>query len=64
MVGFRKRQRNLLKEFEESRKAVSLQGCKIKRGKYSNNLEVMLRSESNVTCSSKKIKVDPERLSG
>lgn len=55
VVGFRKRQRDLLKTFEES-------GCKIKKSNYGDDFNVMMANKTEVNTSPKKIMVDKEKL--
>lgn len=62
IVGFGKSQRNILKDFEEKGDPVTLKGCRIKRSRYTSDMEVILHPETNLTLSPKKIKVDPNRL--
>lgn len=62
IVGFGKSQRNILKDFEEKGDPVALKGCRIKRSRYTTDMEVILRPETNLTLSPKKIKVDPDRF--
>lgn len=62
IVGFGKSQRNILKDLEEQGDPVALKGCRIKRSRYTSDMEVILRPETNLTLSPKKIKVDPDRL--
>ena len=60
IVGFGKSQRNILKDFEEKGDPVALKGCRTKRSRYTKDMEVILRPETNL--SPKKIKVDPDRF--
>ena len=62
IVGFGKSQRNILKDFEEKGDPVALKGCRIKRSRYTTDMEVILRPETNLTLFPKKIKVDPDRF--
>ena len=62
IVGFGKSQRNILKDFEEKGEPVAFEGCRIKRSRYTSDMEVILRPETNLTLSPKKIKVDPDRF--
>ena len=61
IVGFGKSQRNILKDFEEKGETVAFEGCRIKRSRYTSDMEVILRHETNLTLSPK-IKVDPDRF--
>lgn len=62
IVGFDKSQRNILKDFEEKGDPVALKGCRIKLSHYASDMEVILRPETNLTLSPKKIKVNPDRF--
>ena len=62
VVGFGKSQRNILKDFEERGEVIELKGCRIKRSKYTSDMEVVLHPETDLAVSPKKIKVDPNRF--
>ena len=62
VVGFRKRQRDLLKTFEESGDTIEISACKIKKSKYGDDFNVMMANKTEVNTSPKKIKIDKERL--
>ena len=60
VVGFGKSQRNLLKDFEEKGDPVALEDCRVKRSRYSDDLEIMLKPETTLVVSPKRVKVDPQ----
>ena len=60
IFGFR--QRDLLKEFEQSGETVDISSCKIKKSKYSEEFNVQLANNTVVTTSPKKISIDHTKL--
>ena len=62
IFGFRKRQRDLLKEFEQTGEAVDISSCKIKKSKYGEELNVQLANNTVVTTSPRKISIDRTKL--
>ena len=53
VVGFRKRQRDLLQQFEESGEPVDILACKIKRSKFGDDHNVMMANKTAVVTSPK-----------
>ena len=51
VVGFRKRQRDLLQQFEESGEPVDILACKIKRSKFGDDHNVMMANKTAVVTS-------------
>lgn len=62
VVGFRKRQRDLLQQFEESGEPVDILACKIKRSKFGDDHNVMMANKTAVVTSPTKISIDREKL--
>jgi len=62
VVGFRKRQRDLLQQFEESGEPVDILACKIKRSKFGDDHNVMMANKTAVVTSPTKIRIDREKL--
>ena len=62
LVGFRKRQRDLLKTFEESGDTIEISACKIKKSKYGDDFNVMMANKTELSTSPKKIMINKEKL--
>ena len=64
LVGFRKRQRDLLQEFEASGETVDIAACTIKKSKkqYGDDFNVMLGSKTTFVTSPTKVEIDKEKL--
>ena len=58
VVGFQAAQRKRLASFHDMSASVSLQNCKVKRARNSEEFEVLLKSNSRVEASSRKFSVD------
>ena len=62
VVGFRKRQRDLLQQFEENGEPIDILACKIKKSKFSDEHDVMMASKTSVLTSPTKINLDRDKL--
>ncbi len=62
-TGFRKRQRDLLKEFEENGKTVDISACKIKKSKFAEDFNVQLATNTAFTTSPQKLSIDRNKFS-
>ena len=59
IVGFGDKPRELLREFEQTGETIDLQGCRIKRSRYSEDMEIMVNQHSAAGPSPKKMKIVP-----
>ena len=62
LVGFRKRQRDLLQEFEDSGEPLDIAPCTIQKSKkqYGDDFNVMLGSKKTFVTSPTKVEIDRE----
>ncbi len=63
IFGFRKRQRDLLKEFEENGETVDISACKIKKSKFAEDFNVQLATNTAFTTSPQKLFIDRNKFS-
>lgn len=57
LVGFKRSQRHLLSDFERSSDAVFLENCQVKKARLSEELEVLLKSNTSVCKSPRKFQL-------
>ncbi len=62
VVGFRKRQRDILKQFEDTGDTVDISECKIKKSKFGSDYNVMIANKSSVLTSPTKLNIDRQKL--
>ena len=64
LVGFQKRQRDLLQEFKASGETVDIAACTIKKSKkqYGDDFNVMLGSKTTFVTSPTKVEINKEKL--
>ena len=60
LVGFAPAQQKKLEEYQQKKVAVELHNCEVKRSRYGEGYELMLKSESSIKESPKKIDVSSE----